>query len=277
MAFRLFSKLNTFYGLTGQLLAGGYIKTYEAGTTTPKATYGNEALSVNNGVTITLDSSGRPNVDMWGAAGEAYFVELFDADNVKQGEADNVQDPAPASSSVPSLSGNSGKFLTNNGAVTLWASIREVPDPTGQSGKVLGNDGTNLTWQALPTPVEPQIVVGTASFRAGTSASTTKYLIQAGTDTAPANASGVTTSKSVTFPTAFAAIHGMVVTPTIASVSATGAIPVAAVTGFTAGSAATSVTVNFRNPTDGDINDSTDYITSAVTFSWVAFGTVVVP
>lgn len=277
MAFRLFSKLNSFTGNTGQLLAGGSLKFFDAGTTTPKAVYGDEELTVNNGVTVALDSSGRPNVDIWGAAGEAYFVELYDADAVKQGEADDVQDPAGPGTNIPALPGNTGKFLTNNGSVMLWQAIREVPDPTGQSGKVLGNDGTNLTWQSLPTQVDPEITVGSASFQGGTSADATKYLIQSGIGTAPANASGVTTSVSVTFPAAYAAIHGVVVTPTIASVSATGAIPVAAVTGYTAGSAATSVTVNFRNPTDGDINDATDYITSAVTFCWMAFGTVEVP
>lgn len=277
MAFRLFSELDTFHGLTGQLVAGGYLKTYEAGTTTPAATYGDEALTVNNGVTITLDSSGRPSVDMWGDTGASYFVELYDADDVKQGEADDVQDPAGTATSIPALSGNTGKYLTNNGSVLLWGAIREVPDPTGQSGKVLGNDGTDLAWQALPTPAEPEITVGAASFQAGVSTDATKHLTQYGTGTAPANPSGVTTSVAITFPTAFATLNHVDVTPTIASVSGTGAIPVNAVTGFTPGSAATGCTVNFRNPTDGDIVDSGDYITSAVTFTWAAHGTVEVP
>lgn len=277
MAFRIFSRINTFYGSTGQLLAGGQLKFFEAGTTTPAAVYGDEELTVNNGVTVDLDSSGRPDVDIWGPAGASYFVELYDATASKQGEADDVQDPAGAASSVPSLSGASGKFLTNNGAITLWATIREVPDPTGQSGKVLGNDGTNLAWQALPTPVNQEITVEADSLQAGTSADPTKFLIQCGTGTAPANASGVTTSVTITFPTAYSSIRGVVVTPTIAGVSATGAIPVAAVTGYTENAAATGCTVNFRNPSDGDILDATDYITSAVTFAWIAFGTVEVP
>lgn len=277
MAFRLFSKLDTFYGLTAQLIAGGELRFYEAGTTTPAVVYGDEELSVNNGEIVDLDSSGRPNVDIWGAAGASYFVELYDADGVKQGEADDVQDPAGTASTLPSLSGATGKFLTNNGSIVLWSSIREVPDPTGQSGKVLGNDGTNLAWQALPTPVNQEITVEADSLQAGTSADPTKFLIQCGTGTAPANASGVTTSVAITFPTAYSSIRGVVVTPTIASVSATGAIPVAAVTGYTENASATGCTVNFRNPSDGDILDATDYITSAVTFAWIAFGTVEVP
>lgn len=65
-AFRLFSRLNTFYGMTGQLLAAGQLKFYDAGTTTPRPVYGDSGLAVNNGVAVRLDSSGRPDVDIWG-------------------------------------------------------------------------------------------------------------------------------------------------------------------------------------------------------------------
>lgn len=204
MAFRLFSRMDTFHGLSGQLLAGGSLLFFEAGTTTPLAVYGDEELSVNNGVTVDLDSSGRPDVDVWGAAGASYFVEVYDADAVKQGEADDVQDPAGAGSSIPSLAGNSGKFLTNNGSITLWGAIREVPDPAGQSGKVLGNDGTNLLWQAPPAeptvPTLPETGIANTSstvLRVGTA------VIQTGAGTLPATATTKST-VNITFPTAMA-------------------------------------------------------------------------
>ncbi|WP_419669926.1 hypothetical protein [Xylella fastidiosa] len=69
-------------------MASGSLKFFDAGTTTPRNVYSDQRLSVNNGAVIPLDSSGRPNVDIWGDG--AYFVEVFDVLGVKQGDADNV-------------------------------------------------------------------------------------------------------------------------------------------------------------------------------------------
>ncbi len=160
-AFRLFSKLNTFYGLTGQLLAGGYLKFYIAGSTTPQAVFGEKALTTNNGVQIALDSSGRPNVDIWGSA--AYFVEAYAADNTKQGDADNVEAPGAGAITIAPLV--AGQFLTNDGAVTLWATILQLPDPTGNAGKQLGTDGTTVLWEAKTSSavVDYQVVTAAAN------------------------------------------------------------------------------------------------------------------
>lgn len=205
-AFRIFSQLNTFIGQSLQFLPGGYLKFYEAGTTTPKDVYGEEALETNNGPQIALDASSRPTFDIWGEG--SYFVELYDADDVKQGEADDCEIPGGGGLTIPALSGNSGKYLTNNGSILLWNAVREVPDPTGQSGKVLGNDGSNLLWQAAPTaPIVPPlptegVVQGATSLQAG------KWKEQTGTFTAPASG-GSTTTVSVVFPTAYSgnALH----------------------------------------------------------------------
>lgn len=198
-AFRLFSKLNTFHGLTGQLLTGGQLRFFEAGTTTPADVYGDPDLLVNNGVTVALDSSGRPNVDIWGE-GE-YFVEVYDSLGVKQGDADDVGIPGDAAASIPAL--ETGKFLTNNGAILLWSTIREVPDPTGQANKILGTDGTNLLWVVRPadgsTPTVPPLPVD-GIVQTSDSVTIGKIMFQFGTGTAPASG-GRTTSVGVTFPT----------------------------------------------------------------------------
>lgn len=267
MAFRIFSKLNTFYGLTGQLLAGGQLKFYEAGTTTPAAVYGDEELTVNNGVTVDLDSSGRPDVDVWGAAGASYFVELYDSDGVKQGEADDVQDPAGVASSVPSLSGASGKFLTNNGAVTLWASIREVPDPTGQANKVLSTDGTSLIWIAKPADgapgPTPDIDVTATSVIVGDGTDRMRTLL--GTSSAPASG-GRTTSVAVTFASAFTTPPHVIITPTIAVVTGIGYSAVPSATNITA----SGFTANF----DVNADKAGANINVPVTFQYQATGKV---
>lgn len=197
-AFRLFSRLNTFYGLTGQLLAGGELRFYDAGTTTPRDVYGDSDLSVNNGVTVDLDSSGRPDVDVWGEG--AYFVEAYDALGVKQGEADDVQIPGAGGLAIPAL--ETGKFLTNNGAVLLWNSIREVPDPTGQGGKQLGTDGDLIFWEAKPTVTTSDVTIATDRIVYKSSDGTRAWQVLKGTATIPASGSN-TASLPVTFANAF--------------------------------------------------------------------------
>jgi hypothetical protein len=55
--------------------------------------------------------------------------------------------------SLPSQSGNAGKFLTTNGTTVSWASVDAFPSQTGNTGKFLTTDGTNVSWatvDALP-------------------------------------------------------------------------------------------------------------------------------
>ncbi len=267
-AFRVFSELDTFFGQSGQLLAGGSIKTYQAGTTTLVSTYGEESLSTDNGSTIALDSSGRPAVDMW--ASGSLFVEIFDADGVKQGEADDVQIPGGEATALPALSAD--KFLTNDGSVMSWAAIRQVPDPSGSASKVLGTDGSALTWVSQPTmpdPVDPEIVVNDAGklFRAGVSSDATKVVIQCGSGSAPASGSRNTTG-SVTFGIPFATLWAVTITQNHNGVTADGHVPSEAITtksetGFTA-----------RFSTDENSTSSVWNIINSVPFMWTAIGTV---
>ncbi len=54
-----------FTDSNGQPLAGGSVQFYEVGTTTPKATYQDQALSVPNANPVILDSAGRATI--WGS------------------------------------------------------------------------------------------------------------------------------------------------------------------------------------------------------------------
>ena len=74
-AFLLFSPMVVFHGNTGNPLAGGSLKFFDAGTTTPRVVYGNKALTVNNGTTVTLDSAGRTAFETWGRGN--YFFEAI--------------------------------------------------------------------------------------------------------------------------------------------------------------------------------------------------------
>lgn len=268
-AFRLFSKLTTFYGDSGELLAGGSLKFYEAGTTTPANVYGEKALTTNNGSTIALDASGRPADDIWADTTSSFFVELYDADSVKQGEMDNVEVPGGTAQVVPVpaanffLTGDSTNYLTED------LSDRLVPDVTGQADKVLSTDGAVLTWVAKPAD-------GAAGVSDTSTTSTSivvgDKMIQFGNDSAPAAGSGgKSTTKAVTFGTAFAATPKIVkITPTDGTVTPSGCLVRYAVTS----KSTTGFTVKFSTLTGGTSADNTSGsdITSAVAFDWEATG-----
>ena len=48
--------------------------------------------------------------------------------------------------SLPSQSGNSGKFLGTDGTSLSWQTVDALPSQTGQSGKYLTTDGTTASW-----------------------------------------------------------------------------------------------------------------------------------
>lgn len=261
-AFRIYSRLDSFYGNTGQLLAGGSLKFYEAGTSTPANVYGNKELTVNNGSTVALDSSGRPNVDVWGSI--AYFVEAFDSAGVKQGEADWVQLPGGEGVTLPTPT--LGKFLIGNGVAFQLTDIIQLPDMTGQTDKVLSNNGTGPIWIPKPadgtTPTTEPLPAGgvvqtTTSLRAG------KWMQQVGTGSAPASG-GRTTSVAITFATAMATGLHVSIMPTVAAITGIGYAPVWAVTNLTG----TGCTVNF----DVNADASGANINVAVPFSYLATG-----
>lgn len=271
-AFRLFTRLNDFRGLTGQLLSDGYLKFYQAGTTTPADVFGEKELTTNNGSTIQLDSSGRPNVDVWGDATASYKVEVYAADDSLQGSADDLEVPGGAGTTIPAL--EDGLFLTNDGAVLLWGEIRQLPDPTGQNGKILGVVGNE--WVPIAKPADgaagtSDIAVGTNSLELG-DGDATNYFQQSGSDTmaAPGAKFG---SDSVVFPVAFAATPRVFVQPKGACPTSGGNVyPHSWITAVSA----TGFTVLFSTLTGGTSADgsaTSSTISGAVDYDWKAEGT----
>ncbi len=260
-AFLLYDKTQTWFGQSGQLLAGGYVKFFTVGTTTPKAVFGEVGLTTNNGSQIALDSSGRLVFECWGNTADGYYVEAFDADNVKQGQVTRVELPGGVGQTIPIPL--AGEFLTGDGAQLLTAEVRQVPDPTGAANKVLSTDGTNLIWIAKPADGDPG-TNGTSPVNSATSVLLGTLRIQWGTGVGPASGNDFSTA-TITFPTPFSAAPYFV-TPSVGIVSATGVSLVAySVTGISA----TGATVNFNNA-DRHFVDSD--IVNAITFTYLAIG-----
>jgi len=83
-----------FLDANGNPLASGTVETFEAGTSTPLATYSDSALSVTNGTTITLNAGGFPQVSGSEVgiylSPRAYKFVLKNSAGVTQRTLDNV-------------------------------------------------------------------------------------------------------------------------------------------------------------------------------------------
>ena len=142
MSFRILNQRPVYLDSNGNPCAGGTLSTYETGTFTPKDSYADPALTVNNGPTVSLNASGRTNVDVWSTG--VLRVIVRDQNDVVVFDSDNTQ----ADSEIPDQSGQSGKYLTTDGTALAWGDVSQVPSVTGEGGKSLINDGSDYFWGA---------------------------------------------------------------------------------------------------------------------------------
>ena len=253
-AFRILDPSPVYFLLDGVTPAvGGRLEFYEAGTTTPKDVFGDEGLTVNNGSTIAIGTDGRAVDDIWGDG--SYRVRLYAVDNTEVFDRDNVEIPGGTGTAIPAL--QSGKFLSNDGAVLEWADILQPLDPSGQSGKILGSDGTSLVWTALPTSSQTvtstKIVLGAAT-------------LQWGSGTMPASGN-TTASVAVSFSPSFSGLpyHVGVTGGTGSGATSSGGLLI-----LSAGSRSAS---GFTACADTNgLGSGSGGITSAVPFTWFAIG-----
>jgi hypothetical protein len=109
-----------FFDNNGQPLNGGLIYTYQAGSTTPLASYTTISGNVANTNPIVLDSSGRPPTDVWLTYGYFYKFVVKTSAAVTVGTYDNIYGiigvQAAAGTTIPA------------GMISLWyGSIGSVP------------------------------------------------------------------------------------------------------------------------------------------------------
>jgi len=94
---------------------------------------------------------------------------------------------------LPSMSGNTGKFLTTDGTDSSWAEVDALPDQTGNSGKYLTTDGSIASWATVN--VNPAL--NDLSDVTITSVSTGQVLQYNGSVWVNATASGNTTTNGL--------------------------------------------------------------------------------
>ena len=269
-AFRILNQAPQYLLENGSPNAGGKLFFYETDLSTPKDTWAEEALTTLNANPVVMDAAGRTLTDVWGD-GE-YGVVMTDANDVVIWTRNNVQASGSASQAIPALV--NGRFLSNDGSALLWQTVREVPDPTGLSNFYLTSDGTGIPiWTQIPEPApppEPEVIVDTASFQAGTSADPTKYFVQKGTGTVAATGTREATA-SVVFPEAFGVLWHVGITLQGVGFTSLNDIPRFSVTS----QSTTGFSVRFVT---GENSTFAGWdITSAINFTYIAHGTIEVP
>ena len=157
-----------FFGTDGLPLVGGKLYTYQAGTTTPIATYTDNTQSSQNTNPIILDSAGQANV--WLVDTTTYKYILRDPDDVLLFTVDYVSVPVTTNSfaSPPAIGSgvpNEGTFtnlnvvdlmtLEGTGAAILNVGTTGERPVTAEAGMVRYNstttkfEGYNGVWGAL--------------------------------------------------------------------------------------------------------------------------------
>lgn len=108
-----------FFTNTGVPLNGGYIYTYQAGSTTPLATFTTAAGTIANTNPIQLGTSGRPPQEIWLTAGFSYKFILTDSSAVQIATFDDLYGILGTSASVTPIP---------SGGILIWSgSIGSIP------------------------------------------------------------------------------------------------------------------------------------------------------
>ena len=138
-----------FLDNSGNVLTGGLIYTYAAGTTTPLTAYTSSAGSTAHSNPIILDASGRvPGGEIWLAFTSTYKFVLKDANNVLIGTYDNVPGGSTALNIfIASLASSIGASLIGYNESGTNAVNRTVQSKLQEFVSVLdfGADPTGLT------------------------------------------------------------------------------------------------------------------------------------
>jgi len=155
-----------FFTTTGLPLNGGYIYTYQAGSSTPLGTYTDSTGNIANTNPIQLGTDGRPPNEIWLNSGYSYKFILQDSASATIQTYDNlygIPSSVAAASAVPSggiiaWSGSIGSIPTgyvicngSNGTPDLRdrfivgaGNTYSVGNTGGFTSAVAGSGGTNL-------------------------------------------------------------------------------------------------------------------------------------
>ena len=140
-----------FIDAAGIPLAGGFVYTYAAGTTTPQATYTDSTAATANSNPIVLDSRGEANI--W-LSSSNYKFKLTDADGTEIWTVDNIAAPSTALS--PVFSSNVTISADTSGPALLVTQI-------GAGSAIRVQDSADPDASPFVVDTSGQVGIGTAS------------------------------------------------------------------------------------------------------------------
>lgn len=135
-----------FFDNSGNVLSGGKLYTYAAGTTTPQSTWTTPAGTIANSNPIVLNAAGRPPQEIWLSVAYSYKFIIKDSNDVLIATYDNIPSlPQPAivndASSIsyePNILVTAGSFVVGQTYMiaslgdTDFTAIGAVYNSTGQ-------------------------------------------------------------------------------------------------------------------------------------------------
>lgn len=148
-----------FFDNAGNILGGGLLYVYAAGTTTPVTTYQDSSGSVAHTNPIVLDSAGRVPTEVWLTAGASYKFVLKTSTSVTLWTQDNIRAiNDPSSVAWSSITGEpttlSGYGITDGLSTSVAASTyAPIASPTftgTASAKDEDANTYNLGWRDVP-------------------------------------------------------------------------------------------------------------------------------
>ena len=140
-----------FIDAAGIPLAGGFLYTYEAGTTTPQATYTDSTAATANSNPIVLDSRGEANI--WLSSAN-YKFKLTDANGTEIWTVDNIAAPSTALS--PVFSSNVTISANTSGPALLVTQ-------TGAGAAIRVQDSADPDSSPFVVDTSGQVGIGTAT------------------------------------------------------------------------------------------------------------------
>jgi hypothetical protein len=119
-----------FFDNNGDPLSGGLVYAYDAGTTTPRATYTDNTGGTANANPIVLDSAGRTPAEIWLTEGYAYKFVVRTSAGVLIGSYDNIVAIIDAS-----VSGIDWSYITNTPTTLAGYGITDAYSETEADAK----------------------------------------------------------------------------------------------------------------------------------------------
>ena len=114
-----------FFDNNGNVLSGGKIYTYQAGTTTPAATYTNNLGSATNTNPIVLDAAGRVPQEIWFPVGSKFKFVVKTSIETLIGTYDNIpsiNDPYSEGNLLSNVTGTNTIAATANPTITSYST-----------------------------------------------------------------------------------------------------------------------------------------------------------